>query len=238
MDVIILAGGLGTRLRSVINSLPKPMAPVADRPFLEYLLDYLISQKVTNKFLVSVGYEHQKIIDHFGYKYKEYELNYLIEDTPLGTGGAIRLALNKIETEQALIVNGDTLFNVNLSALINLHNQKKSLITVALKPLTDFDRYNNVLLDDDQKIIGFESKKYQDKGYINGGIYCVGKNILSSFDLPSKFSFEDDFLKVYTEKIPMYGLISDEYFIDIGIPQDYEKSQIELPELFNSRNQV
>ena len=114
MDVIILAGGLGTRLRSVINTLPKPMAPVADRPFLEYLLDYLISQKITNKFLVSVGYEHQKIIDHFGYKYKEYELTYLIEDTPLGTGGAIRLALNKIETEQALIVNGDNLFNVNL----------------------------------------------------------------------------------------------------------------------------
>jgi len=198
MDVIILAGGLGTRLRSVINTLPKPMAPVADRPFLEYLLDYLISQKITNKFLVSVGYEHQKIIDYFGDQYKEYELTYLIEDTPLGTGGAIRLALNRIETEQALIVNGDTLFNVNLSALINLHNQKKSLITVALKPLTDFDRYNN----------------------------------------PSKFSFEDDFLKVYTEKIPMYGFISDEYFIDIGIPQDYEKSQIELPELFNSRNQV
>ncbi len=159
MDVIILAGGLGTRLRSVINSLPKPMAPVADRPFLEYLLDYLISQKITNKFLVSVGYEHQKIIDHFGDNYKEYELTYLIEDTPLGTGGAIQLALNKIQTEQALIVNGDTLFNVNLSALINLHSQKKSLMTVALKPLTDFDRYNNVLLDDDQKIIGFESKK-------------------------------------------------------------------------------
>jgi D-glycero-alpha-D-manno-heptose 1-phosphate guanylyltransferase len=114
---------------------------------------------------------------------------------------------------------------------MNLHNQKKSLITLALKPLTDFDRYNNVLLDDDQKIIGFESKKYQDKGYINGGIYCVEKKILSGFDLPSKFSFEDDFLKVYTEKIPIYGLIYDEYFIDIGIPQDYEKSQIELPSL-------
>ncbi|MFM7883773.1 MAG: sugar phosphate nucleotidyltransferase, partial [Microcystis panniformis] len=152
-----------------------------------------------------------------------------IEDTPLGTGGAIRLALNKIKTEQALIVNGDTLFNVNISALINLHNQKKSLITVALKPLTDFDRYNNVMLNDAQKIIGFEAKKYQHKGYINGGIYCVGKNILSSFDLPSKFSFEDDFIKVYAEKIPMYGLISDEYFIDIGIPQDYNKSQQELP---------
>jgi len=92
MDVIILAGGLGTRLRSVINTLPKPMAPVADRPFLEYLLDYLISQKISNKFLVSVGYEYQKIIDHFGDNYQEYELNYLIEDTPLGTGGALRLA--------------------------------------------------------------------------------------------------------------------------------------------------
>jgi D-glycero-alpha-D-manno-heptose 1-phosphate guanylyltransferase len=233
MDVIILAGGLGTRLRSVINTLPKPMAPVAERPFLEYLLDYLICQEITDKILISVGYEYQKITDYFGNKYKNCQLNYLIEDTPLGTGGAIQLALNEVQTEQALIVNGDTLFNISLSALIDLHNQKKSLITVALKPLTDFDRYNNVLLDDDQKVIGFESKKYQHKGYINGGIYCVDKKILSSFSLPSKFSFEDDFLKVYTDKISMYGFISDEYFIDIGIPQDYEKSQQELPSLIS-----
>ena len=200
MDVIILAGGLGTRLRSVINSLPKPMAPVADRPFLEYLLDYLISQKITNKFLVSVGYEHQKIIDYFGDQYKEYELNYLIEDTPLGTGGAIQLALNKIQTEQALIVNGDTLFNVNLSALINLHNQKKSLITVALKPLTEFERYNNVMLDDDQKIIGFESKNIKIRAILMAAYIVYGKKYCLALICHQNFLLRTTFSKFIPRK--------------------------------------
>ncbi|GBE73771.1 mannose-1-phosphate guanyltransferase [Microcystis aeruginosa NIES-87] len=233
MDVIILAGGLGTRLRSVINSLPKPMAPVADRPFLEYLLDYLISQKITNKFLVSVGYEHQKIIDHFGDQYKEYELNYLIEDTPLGTGGAIQLALNKIQTEQALIVNGDTLFNVNLSEMIDFHRKQQADLTLALKLLKNFDRYNNVIQDHQNKVIKFEEKQFKDKGLINGGIYLIDKNLISQFDLPEKFSFEEDFLKPCLKQIAMYGFVSKNYFIDIGIPEDYQKSQIELPALFN-----
>jgi D-glycero-alpha-D-manno-heptose 1-phosphate guanylyltransferase len=123
------------------------------------LLDYLICQKITDKILVSVGYEYQKITDYFGNKYKNCQLNYLIEDTPLGTGGAIQLALNEIQTERALIVNGDTLFNVNLLEMIDFHRKQRADLTLALKLLKNFDRYSNVIQDHQNKVVKFEEKK-------------------------------------------------------------------------------
>jgi D-glycero-alpha-D-manno-heptose 1-phosphate guanylyltransferase len=238
MDVIILAGGLGTRLRSVITDVPKPMAAIADRPFLVYLLDYLIAQKISNHFILSVGYQYQKIIDYFGNNYQSFPLTYSIEYNSLGTGGGIKLALSHAQTEQVLILNGDTLFNVNLSEMFDCHCQQQAQLTLALKPLNNFERYHNVLRDKQGQLIGFEDKKFQTQGLINGGVYIVNNNLLSRFNLPEKFSFEEDFLKPNLQEINIYGFISTAYFIDIGIPEDYQKSQIEFPELFNSRNQV
>ncbi|HBL10902.1 MAG TPA: D-glycero-D-manno-heptose 1-phosphate guanosyltransferase [Cyanobacteria bacterium UBA11162] len=229
MDIIILAGGLGTRLRTVVKGLPKPMASVANRPFLEYLFDYLIRQDINNTFIVSVGYEYQKIINHFGDNYKSYHLIYVVEDTPLGTGGGIKLALSQTKTEQVLIINGDTLFNANLPEMINFHFNKDADITLALKPLTNFERYNNIRLDKYYKVMEFQEKQMKEKGYINGGIYILRKKILETFNLPDQFSFEEDFLKPYSNQIKIYGFISSNYFIDIGIPEDYKKSQIQLP---------
>jgi len=233
IDVIILAGGLGTRLRSVLPNLPKPMAPVADRPFLAYLLDYLILQNVSNKFFLSVGYEYQKIIDYFGDNYQSCNLIYSVEHTPLGTGGGIKLALNQSETEQVLIVNGDTLFNVNLQEMRDFHIRQEADMTLALRPLENFERYNNVRLNENDRVVEFEEKKLKNKGLINGGIYILNKHLLERFTLPEKFSFEEDFLKPYINKIKVFGFVSNQYFIDIGIPVDYQKSQVELPALFN-----
>ena len=211
------------------STLPKPMASIAERPFLEYLFDYLIAQDIHNTLIVSVGYQHQKIINYFGNRYKSSNLIYAVEDTPLGTGGAIKLALSKTKTEHVFIVNGDTLFNVNLAKMIDFHIQKNADITLALKPLTNFERYNNVLIDRDCQVVEFEEKQRKKEGHINGGIYLIDRNILEQYSLPDKFSFEEDFLKPYAQAVKIYGFISTSYFIDIGIPEDYQKSQIELP---------
>jgi D-glycero-alpha-D-manno-heptose 1-phosphate guanylyltransferase len=231
MDIIILAGGLGTRLKPVVQDVPKPMAPVGDRPFLQYLFDYLIGQNISDRWLISVGYKYQKIIDYFGDRYRSCHLIYLLENHALGTGGAIKTALSQVTTEHVLILNGDTFFQVDLSEMFHFHLAQNADMTLALKPLVNFNRYHNVLLDENQRVSNFEEKKMKEQGHINGGIYILRKNLLETFQLPETFSFEDDFLKPYVQHLSIYGYISKNYFIDIGIPEDYQKSQIELPSI-------
>lgn len=234
MDIIVLAGGLGTRLKPITENLPKPMVTIAGKPFLTYIFDYLIAQDISQKIIISVGYQYDKITNYFGEKYENCELMYSIEHEPLGTGGAIQYALNKTESEDVLILNGDTFFDVSLKDMISFHRLQESDLTVALKYLKDFDRYNRVLLAD-SKILKFEEKQYNLDGNINGGIYILKKKILQELNFAAKFSFEDDFLKRYFDKIKCHGFIADGYFIDIGIVQDYERGQVELPLIFEER---
>jgi len=226
MEAIILAGGLGTRLKTVTQSLPKPMAPIGGKPFLEFLLNYLIDQNLC-RVILSVGYKHEKISSYFQNKYKSCEVVYSVENEPLGTGGAIRCALSQAQSKYVLVVNGDTLFHVPLHQMIYFHFEQQSELTLALKPMTNFDRYGNVILSN-TRVISFEEKKHQLQGKINGGIYFLGKEIFENFSLPEKFSFETDFLEYYVNKIRINGFISDGYFIDIGVPEDYEKAQLAL----------
>jgi D-glycero-alpha-D-manno-heptose 1-phosphate guanylyltransferase len=145
----------------------------------------------------------------------------------LGTGGAIRYALRQAKSEHVLIINGDTLFHVPLCQMMSFHLEQQSDLTLALKPMTNFDRYGNVLLSN-TRVTGFEEKKHQAKGNINGGMYCIRKEIFERFDFPKKFSFESDFLESYVSKIRVYGFTVEGYFIDIGIPEDFERAQLEL----------
>jgi D-glycero-alpha-D-manno-heptose 1-phosphate guanylyltransferase len=234
LDTIVLAGGLGTRLRAVVQDCPKPLAPVANRPFLEYLFDYLISQSICDRCILSVGYEYQKIIDHFADRYKSLPLIYSIEYTSLGTGGGIQLALSQAKSSVVLVTNGDTLFHVDLAAMLNFHEQQGADLTLALRPLENFERYNNVIREETGRLLRFEEKQFKERGLINGGIYLINKNLLAQFNLPEKFSFEEDFLKPYLDKMQVYGFVSSAYFIDIGIPADYQRSQSELPTLFST----
>lgn len=226
METIILAGGLGTRLKDVIHGLPKPMAPIKSKPFLAYLLDYLVTHDVT-KTVLSVGYKYKEIISHFGNSYRSCHLVYSIETDPLGTGGAIQFAMGKTEAEDIVIVNGDTLFRVPLQEMMSFHLEQCSDLTIALKPMINFDRYGSVLLNDKQ-IVGFEEKKYQTQGMINGGTYIIRRSLMEGFDLPLNFSFETDFLEKMIGLIRIVGFVSNSYFIDIGIPQDYERAQLEF----------
>lgn len=147
MEVIILAGGLGTRLRSVVSEVPKCMAPVAGKPFLWYLLKYLTRYDVS-KVILSVGYLRGVIFDWVEEMKDDFpfHFDYAIEEEPLGTGGGIRLALNKATTSDVVVLNGDTYFDVNLEELMKNHRLYSSAVTLALKPMCDFDRYGRVVL--------------------------------------------------------------------------------------------
>ena len=219
MEAIVLAGGLGTRLRSVISNVPKPMAPINDRPFLEYILEYLNNQNI-KRVILSVGYKWEVIKNYFDNKYKDIELVYNIEKEQLGTGGAIKDSLKLVKNDKVYVLNGDTFFDVYLSNM----ELKDNLIEIALKPMKNFDRYGVVEIDKSRYIQNFKEKAYYKEGLINGGIYLLKKEIFNNFDLPKKFSFEW-FLENNFKNLKAKGRIFNNYFIDIGIPKDYKKAK-------------
>lgn len=229
MNAIILAGGFGTRLQSVVSNLPKPMAPVAGRPFLEWVLDYCLQQGI-EKAILSVGYLHERIIDHFGNDYKGIQLEYAIESEPLGTGGAIRFALEKSEDKGLwVILNGDTLFRADLQVLANYHQQKQADMTMALRRMFDFDRYGVVQINENGRVYSFLEKAYRTVGLINAGVYVLQAALIQSrFAYGEKFSFEKDFMERFVNELNFYGLEQEGYFIDIGIPEDFEKADKDL----------
>lgn len=226
-EAIILAGGLGTRLRSAVPDLPKCMAPVNGKPFIAYVIDYLQSQGV-EKFILSLGYKHGVITAFIKKQYPTLDVEYSIEKEPLGTGGAIRYACLKTSEGNVIVTNGDTLFKIDAAKLHGFHAMCGADCTLSLKPMKNFDRYGVVELNKDYSISCFKEKQQYEEGLINGGLYILNtKKFLSEY-LPLKFSFEKDYLEALYTKRRMYGVIQDEYFIDIGIPEDYARAQREL----------
>jgi D-glycero-alpha-D-manno-heptose 1-phosphate guanylyltransferase len=223
MEAIILAGGLGTRLKNVVYDVPKVMAPINNIPFLEYLLNYLLKNNIDH-FILAVGYKYQIIQNHFGNSFKGIPISYSIEKTPLKTGGAIKKALTKCKTQEVFILNGDTYYNVNLNAMKKFHLEKQSLLTVAIKSMSNCKRYGSVTIKND-KIIEFNEKKNVSFSKINGGIYLINSIILNNLDKIS-FSFESEILK--NKLFDIYAFESNEYFIDIGVPEDYFKAKVDF----------
>jgi len=226
-EAIILAGGLGTRLKSEFPDLPKCMVPVAGKPFIDHLISTMMGQGITD-FVFSLGYKSEIILEHLSDHWKNLQYSYVIENEPLGTGGAILFASSKIRGSDYFVFNGDTLFIIDPHELFATHTKKEGLITIALKPMKNFDRYGNVAIDANQKISAFKEKTFCADGLINGGIYLVNKKCFLLPDLPQKFSFEKDVIEVQVENNHIYGHIFDGYFIDIGIPDDYRKADMDL----------
>lgn len=230
MDAIVLAGGLGTRLQPVISDIPKPMAPVAGKPFLEYILEWLKCNMVS-RVILAVGYQWEVIREAFGSRFGQMELIYSVEDTPLGTGGAIRQAMTYLRNEKCFIVNGDTFCRACLSQLFAFHHAAKFDLSLLLKPMPDTSRYGLVEIDDKQRITRFSEKQPGSEGLINSGIYLANSIIKQYFPDKEAFSFEKEFLETQLNHLSFGGLVSESYFIDIGIPDDYQKAQTELPNL-------
>ncbi len=223
-EAIILAGGLGTRLRSKVAELPKSMAPINGIPFLQYQLNYLAQFDIKTVYL-AVGYLSEVITEFFGNNYKGMDIVYSFEKEPLGTGGAISQALAETKTDEILILNGDTMFQVELNEFYKSHIENKADFSMALKPLENFERYGVVQLNNDNQVIGFEEKQFQEAGIINGGVYILNKKALTSYSFPKKYSFEKEFLESKFNKLKFNGFISNGYFLDIGIPDDYDQAQ-------------
>ena len=226
-EAIVLAGGLGTRLQSAVPDLPKCLAPVAGRSFLEYLLVCYRKQGV-KRFIFALGYKTEMIESFVRETLFPSEYAFSIETDPLGTGGAVYQACRQVSGSDAIVLNADTFFSLKLSELSSVHQDKKADCTLALKPMKQVDRYGQVELNDQRQVIGFSEKKYMEGGLINGGVYALNvKNFLTK-SFPATFSFEKDYLEKEYSTGKIYGMISDAYFIDIGIPEDYQQAQKEL----------
>ena len=223
VEAIILAGGLGTRLRSVVRELPKPMAPVAGRPFLELLIDYWIEQGIQH-FVLSVGYMADRIEEHFGNVYRGKRVSYIYEKTPLGTGGGVRQALlsTKWEKSHLLLVNGDTWYEASLSQLVTDASASIKPITMALKPMSANDRYGGVVINTLNCVIEFDTKN-NGQCLVNGGCYLLDIDAVSQCLAlyPEHFSLEQDFLVSQAREGNVAASIQDKTFLDIGIPADY-----------------
>ena len=189
MECIVLAGGMGTRLRSVVADLPKCMAPVAGRPFLAWLLDDLLEAGFTH-IILSLGYRHEAVEAWIGTHPRRACISCVVEQEPLGTGGGVRLALSRAREQSVFILNGDTFFGVDYARMQAFHLSKSCVATLALKPMRNFDRYGEVRCESSGRITGFREKQPCADGLINGGVYLIQRNALA--DMPEKFSLEKD----------------------------------------------
>jgi D-glycero-alpha-D-manno-heptose 1-phosphate guanylyltransferase len=227
MEAIILAGGLGTRLQQAVPELPKCLAPVNGTPFIQYVVDYLVTQGIT-KIILALGYRSEQVAWYFNQHTQKVPVVFSNEETPLGTGGAILLALKHTMQKDILVLNGDTLCKAGIRRLVATHRQYNAVCTLSLKPMKDFSRYGSVTLEQDNRIVSFHEKRYCTEGLINTGVYVLDVPHFSKIGFPEKFSFEKDFLEAYCSEGIISGCVQDGYFIDIGIPEDYERAQKEM----------
>lgn len=226
MEAIVLAGGLGTRLQGRLDGVPKPMAPIADRPFLEILLNQL-QRAGCARVILSVGHLYTVIENHVGGAFRGMRVDYSIESSPLGTGGAIRAALEKTTENSVLVLNGDTFLDADYAAMLCLHETQRAPLTMAVTHRADVARYGGVIVADG-RIVGFEEKGRSGAGWINAGAYGIDRDLQWPQQLPEKFSFETDFLAKHIGHLAPAAYEVTGFFLDIGIPEDLDRAQTEL----------
>ena len=229
MEAIVLAGGFGTRLRDVVPDLPKPMAPVAGRPFLEILLTWM-SRKGFARVVLSLGYKADKIVDHFGSNFAGMELVYEIETTPLGTGGAIRQASRHCTGSHYFVFNGDSYLDVDVPLVETWWQQHRAPIIVA-RAVLDTARYGRLEVKGKQ-VTAFAGKGIPGSGVINGGCYIFNIDQLAGWPIGQAFSVEADYFPNQVKISRFDVFLTYGQFIDIGVPEDYARAQTELAGLF------
>jgi|GEM_PF-617990 Nucleoside-diphosphate-sugar pyrophosphorylase involved in lipopolysaccharide biosynthesis/translation initiation factor 2B, gamma/epsilon subunits (eIF-2Bgamma/eIF-2Bepsilon) len=235
-EAIVLAGGKGTRLQSITKGkIPKSMAQVDGIPLLTYILEYLYLKKLEHVIL-SVGYKKEIIMDYYKDNYKGIKITYALEQNPLGTGGGIAFALRQATQDNVLILNGDSYIDVDLSNFYLFHQETGAKITMAIKQMHEFSRYGTVAMNGNV-VSSFCEKKPMQQGIINLGAYIVKRDFLRGENMPEVFSFEEDYLNKVVQKGEIYGYLTQGYFIDIGVPEDYQRAQKELRKAFNPASQ-
>lgn len=224
-EAIVLAGGFGTRLRDLVPDLPKPMAPVGGVPFLEIVLRSLAS-KGFSRVVLSLGFLAEKISNHFGSQFAGMNLVYVVEDRPMGTGGAVRLAIVHCTQDHVFVMNGDTFLDFEAEAIEDRWRENHNVVIVA-REVPDTSRYGRLLVQNGM-VKGFTEKGVDGPGLINAGCYVFQKTGLDSFALNQPFSLEADFLTQAVQTNPVDVFVTKGHFIDIGVPDDYYRAQSEL----------
>ena len=230
-EAIILCGGKGTRLKEVVNDVPKPLAPIDGIPFLSILMKYLKAQGI-ERVILATGYMHEKIENLYGNCYEGMEIVYSIEHNPLGTGGAIANALRKIKSENVLVLNGDSVIKFQLNEIKKQFSEIKFHSLLILKPMERVERYGAVKTFEN-RVTAFEEKSFKEQCLINTGVYILNKEIFSDKAENEVFSFEKDFLEKEVEKGSLFGMECKGFFIDIGVPEDYAAAQNNLIKQLN-----
>ena len=222
-ECVVLAGGLGTRLRQIIPDMPKPLAPVAGKPFLDILLSSLACKGCAG-FVLSVGYLGKMIMNRYGKYFEGVPVRYALEEEPLGTGGGLRLALNACDTMMPIVVNGDTFTDVDISAFQAYYalTSQPALVGVWLD---DASRYGHLQVADG-KIVGFVEKGQPGPALISAGCYCLPRSALEAFPEGHAFSLEQDYFAHIAARSHLGLFVADGLFIDIGVPEDYARAQI------------
>jgi D-glycero-alpha-D-manno-heptose 1-phosphate guanylyltransferase len=222
VQAIVLAGGLGTRLRGVVPDLPKPLAPVGGRPFLAIVLRQL-SRHGFRSVVLSVGYRHEMIRDAFGERFEGLTLVYAVEEQPLGTGGAIRLAVRACDDRDVFVLNGDSYVELDFADMQTIHRESGAVLTLCAVEVPDASRYGRVL-GENGCVIGFAEKSIAGPGLVNAGVYLMRRDLLEA-TTPAAFSFERDVLAARVAELRPRVYVSHGRFIDIGVPEDYARAQ-------------
>jgi NDP-sugar pyrophosphorylase family protein len=224
-DTIILAGGRGTRLLGIIPDIPKPLAPVNGRPFLDIILNQLNGIQSIQRVVIAAGYKSEKIIERYQ-GCAEYRFSLLIseEQELLGTGGAIKKALALTNSACVLIMNGDSYVDADIDGLFRYHRENCSRISIVLKEMDNASRYGCVTVDSRNRILSFEEKRPQEtRGLINAGIYLIDRELFDRVPGNRLISFEQELLPDMIRD-SAYGFIAAGKFIDIGVPEEYKKA--------------
>lgn len=230
IDVLILCGGRGERLKSAVGNRPKALAQIEDKAFLDILINHLTYFNF-KRFILCVGYQKEKIIKHFSGNC--HQIVFSIEESPLGTGGALKNAASLIGSSSFLVVNGDTFCDVDFNELIDFHANKKSIFTMALAKTQQGSDCGSILLDGSGKLLDFKEKTNQPTSLVNAGIYVMEKEIFGYMSKDAAFSLEYDFFPKIKE-IGCYGYITGSELFDIGTPQSYEKAKVHFKEIISA----
>lgn len=222
-EAVILAGGFGTRLQSVVKDVPKPLAPVAGKPFVTYLLDLLVAQGI-RRIVLATGYLADVVEQTLGPAWRGVPLAYSVESTPLGTGGAMARAVEHLQGDAFFVLNGDTFLDLNYADFDALAEQQSAQICVALANVPDVGRYGAVKTLD-ARVVGFSEKGGLGQGQINAGVYRIQRSLLNDFPASESFSFEQEVLVPQASMGKVAAFTHTQGFIDIGVPEDYERAQ-------------
>ena len=225
-EAIVLAGGFGTRLRGIVDDVPKPLAPVAGRPFLAWLLDRLADSGI-RRCILATGYLSDVIEQRIGASWQGMDIAYSVESEPLGTGGAIRLATRRLQGDAAHVLNGDTWLEYDPAALESAARNAGTPMAIALARVDDVARYGAVDIDKG-RVAGFREKGEAGAGWINAGCYFLGADALAALPAQDAFSFEQAVLQARTHAGEVAAFTDTAGFIDIGVPEDYARAQLQF----------